>query len=93
MNWKYFLPLPLAALLVGHSFTPPKIAPELPEVRDPRCNYASAVESYLTAYAYAREAPARARGLLEEAEAARARCAADTTVLAGRIAALKAGIL
>jgi len=87
MNWKYFLPLPLAALLLGHSFTPPRVAPEIPAT----CS--SAVESYLTAYAYSREAPARARGLLLEAESARAHCEGDTSALAARIAALRAAIL
>ena len=89
MNWKFFLPLLAAALALGHSLVPPRLAPPIPLIQDPSCDYALALNSYLLAYAYAREVPERARGLLWTAENARLRCATDTTVLEARILALK----
>jgi hypothetical protein len=92
MNWKLLLPLPIAAFLAGRSFEPPRLSPPIPVLRDAACDYPSALDAYLLAYAYARESPGAARQLLRAAERARRGCVADTSVLRERIRLLRASL-
>ena len=57
MSWKLFLPMLIAACLLGHPVRAPRLREAIPEFADPRCDYAGARDLYLTAYAYSREIP------------------------------------
>jgi hypothetical protein len=89
VSWRWLLPFPCAALILGTPVVAPQLQEALPRLEDPICNYASATENYLLAYAYSRETPAHALALLESAEHERELCAGDSTSLATRIDALR----
>ena len=89
MNWKYFLALPLAALLLGEPLHPPQLKPVIPVLSLPSCDYPAAYAYYLRAHAYARENPPAALKLLYAAERERAACGNESAMLASRIGDLR----
>ena len=69
MNWKYLLPLPLAALWLGHPLHAPTLhRPLSPSSERPDCHQEQIMQSYLMAYAYAEENPRAAWLFLESAK-------------------------
>ena len=92
MSWKLFLPMLIAACLLGHPVRAPRLREAIPEFADPRCDYAGARDLYLTAYAYSREIPEVAMKFALSAEQELAHCAAEHAALSARIANLKAAL-
>jgi len=89
MNWKNFLVLPIAALLLGIPLHAPALKEAIPAVQDEACDYPRAVKYYLDAYAYSLENPQLSQRLIDAAETERRLCRSDTSVLAARIECLK----
>jgi hypothetical protein len=66
MHWRWFVPFPLAAFLCGQAVRAPALKPAL-EAVSPGCpGYEQARASYLLAYGYRLEEPARSRSYVNE---------------------------
>jgi|GEM_PF-6517807 len=89
MNWKYLLPLPLAALAVATPIRVPKLQAPLPQLENTNCGYQWALHRYLDAYAYAAENPDLSTRLLQSAEKELARCGQEAEPLKQRISGLR----
>ncbi len=84
MNWKFFLALPVAALLLGKPLHAPRLRDRLPSIADEICDYPLAVKMYLQAYAYQFENRGAAALFWRASDAERKRCAKDTSALKAR---------
>lgn len=91
MNWRFLLPLPIAALAVGTPLRVPNLRPALPllEKEKNSCAYSRALHRYLEAYAYARENRHFSARLLAEVENELARCGEIAEPLKRRAAELR----
>ena len=86
---RYFLAPLLAALLLGSPASAPRLAEVIPREIDAACDYDGALNSYLLAYAYARENQAVAAKFLSAAEAELGSCTNAHAVLKARLRRLR----
>ena len=89
MNWKFLLPLPLAALVVASPLKVPKLRPPIPLLENMPCAYPWALRQYLDAYAYAQENPTLSFRLLQAAEKELGSCGESAGLLRNRVRELK----
>lgn len=89
MKWIKFLFLPLAAWLVGDPMDPPRLRPEFPAANSAECPFAEARRSYLLAWGFAEEHPARAAILVERALKELAGCGTGTELFRERVRTLQ----
>ncbi len=88
MSWritKYFAAPLLAAFALGSPATAPHLDEPIPKENDAICDYESALNMYLLAYAYAREMPGVSKKFLDSSETELKRCSQVHAVLELRI--------
>jgi hypothetical protein len=89
VNWRYLLPLPLAAFLTASPLRVPPLKPIIPEIASTSCDYSWAKQRYLEAYAYARENPRFADRSLTRAGQELSKCKENVFPLKSRIKELE----